>query len=59
MIPTANEKYITIKRYDLYGAKAIPTGALRENNGITEGEFFLISGNNPERKVWLQRNDIM
>jgi hypothetical protein len=58
MIKTSEEKYVTIKRFDLYGEKAIPCGQVRENNGVTEALFFLISGNNLERKVWLQRNDL-
>ncbi len=58
-IKTSTTGYITIKRYDLYQEKAIPTGSVRETNGIKEAEFFLISGNNPQRKVWLKRQEIM
>lgn len=58
-IKTSEEGFIIIKRYDLYQQKAIPTGAVREDNGITQAEFFLISGNNLERKVWLSREEIM
>ena len=59
MIKTASTGYITIKRFDLYSTKAVPTGKVRENNGVTEASFFLISGSNPEREVWLQRQEIM
>lgn len=58
-IKTSEKGYIIIKRYDLYQEKAIPTGALREDNSVTQAQFFLISGNNPERKVWLSREEIM
>ena len=58
MIKTASQGYITIKRYDLYQEKAIPTGNVREVDGEKEAEFFLISGNNPERKIWIKRNEI-
>jgi hypothetical protein len=58
-IKTSEKGYIIIKRYDLYQEKAIPTGALREDNGVTQAEFFLITGDNPERKVWLSRQEIM
>lgn len=58
-LKVSDKGYIIIKRYDLYQQKAIPTGAVREDNGITQAEFFLISGNNPERKVWLSREEII
>jgi hypothetical protein len=57
-ITTSSTGYVIIKRYDLYQQKAVPTGQTRETNGVTEAEFFLISGDNPERKVWLKRDEI-
>jgi hypothetical protein len=57
-IKTSNTGYIIIKRYDLYQEKAIPSGKVREVNGIKEAEFFLISGKNTERRVWLTREQI-
>ena len=50
----ANEGYITIRRFDLYGEKAIPTGRVEAD----KAEFLLISGQNPERKIWLRREEI-
>lgn len=56
---TSDTKYVTIKNYLLYGAKAIPCGAVRETNGTKEAQFFLISGNNPQRLVWLRKEELM
>lgn len=50
--------YVRIKRYDLYNTACVPTGNVREVDGEKEAEFFLISGNNPERKIWIKRNEI-
>jgi hypothetical protein len=58
MIKTSQTGYVTIKRYNLYGEKAVPTGQVRENNGVTEAEFFLITSANPDRKVWLSKPDL-
>lgn len=57
-IQTSTTGYVNIKRWDLYQEKAVPTGAKREVDGEVEAEFFLISGKNPERKVWLRRTEI-
>ena len=57
-IKTSDIGYIIISRYDLHGTKAIATGKVREMDGERQAEFFLISGDNPERKVWLTRKDI-
>jgi len=58
VIKTSRIGYITIKRYDLYETKAVPTGKVREVDGKRQAEFFLITGNNPERKVWLYQTDL-
>lgn len=58
MIKTSTTGYITIKRYDFYGAKAIPTKKVRTVDGKTQAEFMVISGTNPERFVWLSREEI-
>ena len=57
-IQTSTTGYVTIKRWDLYQEKAVPTGKVREMDGEREAEFFLISGKNIERKVWLKRTEI-
>ena len=58
MIKTAHQGYITIKRYDLYETKAIPTGKVREVDGEKEAEFLLLDSKRTERKVWLKRAEI-
>jgi len=47
--------YITIKRFDLYGLKAVPTGNLDND----KAEFMIIE-KNPQGigLVWLTRNEI-
>jgi hypothetical protein len=49
--------YITIKRWELYGLKAIPTG----NKNLETGEVeFIIIQPNPQKAglVWLTRDEI-
>jgi hypothetical protein len=49
--------YITIKRFDLYGYKAVPTG--KKNPETKQAEFVIIEPN-PHRLgiVWLTKNEI-
>lgn len=54
-IKTSDKGYILIKRYDYYGNPAIPTGNVEGD----KAEFLCIVTSNPERKVWLQREEIM
>lgn len=55
MIQTSTQGYITIKRWDLYGLKAVPTGKLDNDRA----EFIIIEPN-PQQAclVWLTRDDI-
>lgn len=55
MIKVSSIGYVTILRYDYYQYKAIPTGKIEGD----KAQFFCISGSNPERYVWLQKNEIM
>lgn len=57
-IKVSSTGYVTIKRWDLYKEKAIFTGKVREVDGEREAEFFLISSQSPERKIWLKRTEI-
>lgn len=55
MIRSSTTGYVTIKRFDLYGLKATPTGRL--DNGRAE---FIIIDKNPQQQglVWLAQNEI-
>lgn len=55
MIQTSTHGYVTIKRFDLYGLKAIPTGKI--DNDRAE---FIIIDKNPQQAglVWLSKNEI-
>lgn len=57
-IQTSTTGYVTIKRWDLFKEKAVPTGKVREVEGTREAEFFLISSPSVERKIWLRREEI-
>lgn len=59
MIKTSSTKYVKIKRFDLYGTPCIPTGQVREVAGQKQAEFLCIYTTNPERKVWLFKDEIM
>ena len=50
--------YVKIIKWEHYGRIAVPTGQIRDTPHGTEAEFLCISGNNPERKVWLRREEI-
>jgi CBS domain containing-hemolysin-like protein len=49
--------YVTIKRWELYGLKAIPT---KNRNLETSAVEFIIIQPNPQKvgRVWLTRNEI-
>lgn len=50
--------YVTIKRFDHYGEKAVPTNNTREVGGVTEVEFIIMYCKHRTHKVWLRREDI-
>lgn len=57
MIQTSTQGYVTIKRWELYGLKAVPTN----NKNFETGEVeFIIIQPNPQRAglVWLTRDEI-
>ncbi len=57
MIQTSTTGYVTIKRWELYGLKAVPT----RNKNLETGEVeFIIIHKNPQRAglVWLTRDEI-
>ena len=55
MIKVSNTKYVTAKRYDIYGTPLIPMGRIDGD----KAEFLAFMRRNPERKIWLSREQIM
>jgi hypothetical protein len=59
MIKTSTTHYVSIRLFQLFGEKCIPLGETRTTeDGTVEAKFFQISGSNPEREIWLRREDI-
>lgn len=62
-IKVSNIGYVTTKipgesLFSVVEAKCIPTGKVRTKDGETQAQFLLISGDNPERKIWRYRSEI-
>lgn len=59
MVKTSQTGYVRIKLFHLFNEKCIPLYKTRtREDGEVEALFFLISGSNPEREIWLTRKDI-
>jgi hypothetical protein len=62
MIKVSDTKYVKAKvPHPILGSTTelcIPTGKKRVEGDEVEAEFFFISGNHPERLVWLRRDEI-